>query len=141
MVALWIKIVPPTTPVSTGNVQILAKVQWIADPMPSAKPLITDQSASVPKATKDRLQAKAVQRPVADQVKNAQAISGVTKANVKILALILALVVKMHSVAFCTTKPSVLVPLDLWAIHVQNVFLISTNVLLILVDPIQDVSI
>ena len=137
----WIQIVPPTTPVSTANVQILAKVQWTADLTPYAKQLITDQSVSVPKATKGRLQAKAVLRLGAELVKNALATSGVTKANVKILVLILALAVKMRNVAFCTTKPFVLVLPDLWVIHVPNVFLMWTNVLPTPVDPIQDVSI
>ena len=67
--------------------------------------------------------------------------SGVIRASVKILALILVLVVKMHNVAFCTTKHFVLVLLALWVTHVKSVFLMWMNVLQILVGPIQDVSI
>ena len=129
------------TLVLTDNVQILAKAQSTADLMLCAKQLITDQSASVLKATKDHPQAKAVLRLDVEPVQSVLVISGVIRASVKILALILVHVVKMHNVAFCTTKHFVLVLVDLWVTHVKSVFLMSMNVLLILVGPTQDVSI
>ena len=109
------------------------------DPMPFVKPLIIDQSAYVPKATRDHLLVKDVSRLVADQAKSVQATNGVTKANVKILVPILALAVKMHNVVSCTIKHCVLVLPALLEIPVKSVSLMWMNVQPILVVPMPDV--
>ena len=140
MVAWSTKTAQPTMPASMVNVQILAKDrQWIAEPMLFVKPLTIDQSAYVPKATKDPLLVKDASKLVADRAKNVQATNGVTKANVKIPALILVLAVKMLNVVFCTTKHCVLVPLDSLEIPEKSVFLMWMNVHRILVAPMLDV--
>ena len=126
--------------VSTDNVQILAKDPWIVDQMLFVKLPIIDQSAYVPKATRDHLLVKDVSRLVADQVKSVKATNGVTQANVKTLAPILALVDKMLSVVFCIIKHCVLVLLVSLEIPNKNVFLTWMNVQRTRVVPILDVS-
>ena len=126
--------------VSTDNVQILAKDPWIVDQMLFVKLPIIDQSACVPKATRDHLLVKDVSRLVADQVKSVKATNGVTQANVKTLAPILALVDKMLSVVFCIIKHCVLVLLVSLEIPNKNVFLTWMNVQRTRVVPILDVS-
>lgn len=126
--------------VSTDNVQILAKDPWIVDKMLFVKLPIIDQSACVPKATRDHLLVKDVSRLVADQVKSVKATNGVTQANVKTLAPILALVDKMLSVVFCIIKHCVLVLLVSLEIPNKNVFLTWMNVQRTRVVPILDVS-
>ena len=129
MVAWSTKTALPMMPASMVNVQILAKdPQWIAEPMLFVKPLTIDQSAYVPKATKDPLLVKDASKLVADRAKNVQATNGVTKANVKIPALILVLAVKMLNVVFCTIKHCVLVPPDSLEIPEKSVFLMWMNV-------------
>lgn len=126
--------------VSTDNVQILAKDPWIVDQMLFVKLPIIDQSAYVPKATRDPLLVMDVSRLVADQVKSVKATNGVTQANVKTLAPILALVDKMLSVVFCIIKHCVLVLLVSLEIPNKNVFLTWMNVQRTRVVPILDVS-
>lgn len=126
--------------VSTDNVQILAKDPWIVDKMLFVKLPIIDQSACVPKATRDPLLVKDVSRLDADQVKSVKATNGVTQANVKTLAPILALVDKMLSVVFCIIKHCVLVLLVSLEIPNKNVFLTWMNVQRTRVVPILDVS-
>ena len=126
--------------VSTDNVQILVKDPWIVDKMLFVKLPIIDQSACVPKATRDHLLVKDVSRLVADQVKSVKATNGVTQANVKTLAPILALVDKMLSVVFCIIKHCVLVLLVSLEIPNKNVFLTWMNVQRTRVVPILDVS-
>ena len=126
--------------VSTDNVQILAKDPWIVDKMLFVKLPIIDQSACVPKATRAHLLVKDVSRLVADQAKSVKATNGVTQANVKTLAPILALVDKMLSVVFCIIKHCVLVLLVSLEIPNKNVFLTWMNVQRTRVVPILDVS-